>query len=132
MDERAASFGGDFEEAETVNRRSARFDRTRTVAGGATTKDELFEELLQSVREAGAIARGEAKPSRATKLSVFDVKQVRESLGFSQHEFARALRVSVGTIRNGEQNRRQPTGPARVLLTIVAQRPDVLKLITSA
>ena len=95
-------------------------------------KDELFQELLQSVREMGAIRRGEAEPARVTELSIPDVKQVRLELGFSQDEFARALRVSVGTIRNWEQNRRQPTGPARVLLTIVQQQPDVLKLIVNA
>ena len=91
--------------------------------------DQLFDELVQSVREMGAIARGEKQPARVTEISAPDVKQVRENLGFSQEEFARALRVSVGTIRNWEQNRRQPTGPARVLLTIVQQQPDVLKLI---
>ena len=95
-------------------------------------KDELFGELQQSVREMGAISRGEAQPSRATELSIPDVKQIREKLGFSQNEFARALRVSVDTIRNWEQNRRQPTGPARVLLLIVQQQPDVLKLIANS
>ena len=91
--------------------------------------DELFDELLQSVREMGAIARDEIEPARVTELATPNVKEVREKMGFSQEEFARALRVSVGTIRNWEQNRRQPTGPARVLLTIVQQQPDVLKLI---
>lgn len=95
-------------------------------------KDEIFEELLQSVREMGAITRGEAEPSRVTELEVPDAKKLRESLGFSQDEFARALRVSVATLRNWEQNRRQPTGPARVLLTIVQQQPDVRKLIASS
>ena len=91
--------------------------------------DELFDELLQSVREMGAITRGETEPARVTELATPNVKEVREKMGFSQEEFARALRVSVGTLRNWEQNRRQPTGPARVLLTIVQQQPDVLKLI---
>ena len=94
-------------------------------------KDELFDELVQSVREMGAIRRGEVQPARVTELSIPDVKEVRENLGFSQAEFARVLRVSIGTIRNWEQNRRQPTGPARVLLTIVQQQPDVLKLIAN-
>ena len=94
-------------------------------------KDELFQELLQSVREMGAIGRGEVQPARVTGLSTPDVKQVREQLGFSQDQFARALRVSVATLRNWEQNRRQPSGPARVLLTIVSQQPDVLKLIAN-
>ncbi len=96
---------------------------------------ELFEELMQSVREAGAIVRGEAQPTRTTTLSTPAapaVKPLRESLGLSQKAFSQALDVSAGTVRNWEQGRRQPTGPARVLLTLVAQRPDVLKLIAQA
>lgn len=95
-------------------------------------EDELFQELMQSVREAGAIVRGEAQPTRTTTLSTPDVKPLRESLGLSQKEFSAALRVSEGTLRNWEQNRRQPTGPARVLLTLVQQQPSVLKLIAEA
>lgn len=93
--------------------------------------EDLFDELVQSVREMGAISRGEVKPSRVTEIAMPDARQVREDLGFSQAEFARVLQVSVATIRNWEQQRRQPTGPARVLLTIVQQRPDVLKLIAN-
>ncbi len=92
-------------------------------------KDELFEELLASVREMGAIERGEAKPSRVNELAMPNARKVREDLGFSQEEFARVLHVSVATIRNWEQQRRQPTGPARVLLTIIQRKPDVLKLL---
>lgn len=92
-------------------------------------KNELFEELLSSVREMGAIQRGEAEAARVTELTTPNAREVRENLGFLQAGFARVLHVSVGTIRNWKQNRRQPSGPARVLLTIVQQRPDVLKLI---
>lgn len=92
-------------------------------------EDELFEELMQSVREAGAIVRGEAQSSRVTTLSTPDVKSLRESLGLSQKEFSTALRVSDGTLRNWEQNRRQPTGPARALLTLVEKQPSVLKML---
>ena len=94
--------------------------------------DDLFAELVASVREMGAIQRGEARPARVTEFETPNTKELREDLGFSQAEFARVLRVSVGTIRNWEQNRRQPTGPARVLLTIVQQKPEVLTLITGS
>lgn len=89
-------------------------------------KDELFAELLDSVREAAAIMRGEKQPARVTEIVVPDVKQLRRNLGYSQDQFASALGVGVGTIRNWEQGRRKPTGPARVLLSIVESRPDVL------
>ena len=88
--------------------------------------DELFAELLDSVREAKAIMRGEMAPSRVTGMHLPDAKQIREELGLSQDQFAQRLGVQVATLRNWEQGRRKPTGPARVLLSIVQQRPDVL------
>jgi putative transcriptional regulator len=42
----------------------------------------------------------------------------------SQSEFARGFGVSVGTLRNWEQHRRQPEGPARVLLTVIRRNPQ--------
>lgn len=85
----------------------------------------LFEDLKQSLLEAGAIARGEAKPSRRFEIETPDVKAVREQTGLSQNDFARLLCVSVRTLQNWEQNRRHPTGPASALLKIVASAPDV-------
>ena len=93
--------------------------------------EDLFEELVQSVREMGAIERGETQPARVSTLSAPDARRVRQELGVSQEEFARALHVSVATIRNWEQQRRQPTGPARVLLTIIQQKPELLKLLSN-
>lgn len=90
-------------------------------------KDELFEELTQSVKQGGAIMRGDVEPARRTEISVPDVKELRLKFGISQDKFASALGVSAATVRNWEQGRRRPTGPARVLLSIVERRPDVLK-----
>jgi putative transcriptional regulator len=55
-----------------------------------------------------------------------DVAQLRDSLGLSQTEFAEAFGVSVGTIRNWEQGRRSPRGPARVLLNVIAKEPEAV------
>ena len=54
-----------------------------------------------------------------------DVKAVRERIGLTQSEFARLMRVSVKTLQNWEQHRRNPTGPAAALLTIVSTTPEV-------
>lgn len=89
-------------------------------------KDEMFKELLQSVREAGAIMRGEAEPSRVFVMERPDVKSIRSKLGFSQVEFASMMGISVGTLANWEQKRRIPKGPARVLLQVAATHPEVL------
>ncbi len=90
--------------------------------------DELFAELVESVREGGAILRGEAAPSRsfAVERAVIDAKSVRERYHLSQTEFASLLGISVKTLRNWEQGRRSPEGPARVLLLVAAKHPEAV------
>lgn len=85
----------------------------------------LFDDLVQSLKEAKAIARGEAPAARRTKIAPPDVKAVREEIGLSQVDFARLMRVSVRTLQNWEQHRRNPTGPAAALLKIVHTAPEV-------
>ena len=85
----------------------------------------LFDDLLQSMKEAKEIVRREAPASRRFKVTPPDVKAVREQIGLSQSEFARLMRVSVKTLQNWEQRRRNPTGPAIALLKIVQTAPDV-------
>jgi putative transcriptional regulator len=89
-------------------------------------RDDLFDELITSLREAGAIHRGEAPPSRSYGMEEADSKQIRQDLQLSQREFASLLGISLGTLRNWEQGRRTPEGPAKVLLQIVARHPEVL------
>jgi len=86
---------------------------------------ELFDDLVQSLKEAGDIAKGVSEPSRRFEMTPTDVKATRESIGLSQGEFARLMRVSVKTLQNWEQNRRHPTGPAAALLKIVAASPEL-------
>ena len=76
-------------------------------------KDELFNDLVTSVREAGAIMRGEMKPSRVFKVENPDAKQIRKQMALTQTQFAALLGISVGTLRGWEQGRRNPQGPAR-------------------
>jgi putative transcriptional regulator len=88
---------------------------------------ELFEQLKQSLREAGQIKRGELKPSRVFKIDPKnDIVKVRGKLGLSQSKFAAVLGISADTLQNWEQGRRTPAGPAKVLLKIAAKHPEVL------
>jgi putative transcriptional regulator len=89
-------------------------------------KREQFRELLESVREAGQILRGERDPSRSFELDIPRVADVRAQSGPSRDEFAGLLGVSPSTLRHWEQGRRRPKGPARVLIQIAADRPEVL------
>ncbi|AEK63062.1 NadS family protein [Collimonas fungivorans] len=85
----------------------------------------LFDDLLQSLKEAKAISEGKAEASRRFQMSPTDVKAVREQIGLSQSEFAKLMRVSIKTLQNWEQHRRSPTGPAAALLKIVSTAPDI-------
>jgi putative transcriptional regulator len=89
-------------------------------------KNELFAELIQSVREGGAILRREEAPSRAFAVEPLNVKELRETYDLSQAEFAALLGISVDTLQNWEQGRRQPAGPARILLQVVAKHPEAV------
>jgi putative transcriptional regulator len=85
-----------------------------------------FDNLVDSIREAGRIRRGEARPSRVSEFAPVDVKAIRQRLGKSQAEFARMIGVSVATLRNWEQGRRRPEGPARALLKVAAVNPEAV------
>lgn len=89
-------------------------------------KDELFNELVESVREAGAILREEAEPARETSFEEPEVGAIREEYGLSQAKFAALLGISVRTLQNWEQGRRHPQGPARVLLRVAARHPRAI------
>lgn len=86
-------------------------------------KKKDFDRLTASIRQAGAIRRGETKPSRVTEFVAEDVRAIRRSLGKSQTEFALMIGVSVSTLQNWEQGRRVPEGPARALLRVAAKNP---------
>jgi putative transcriptional regulator len=85
-------------------------------------KDKEFKELLASVKETGEIMRGKRKPGRVFNFGS-RIKEIREELGQSQTAFAELLKISVGTLRNWEQGRRMPQGPAQSLLKIVEHLP---------
>jgi putative transcriptional regulator len=89
-------------------------------------KDELFAELVESVREAGAIMRGEQEPSRSFVVPEPDVKRIREQYKLSQRQFASLMGISIKTLQNWEQGRRAPRGPARVLLQVAAKHPEAV------
>jgi putative transcriptional regulator len=89
-------------------------------------KKELFDELLESVKQGGAIMKGTLKPSRTFTFPESEVKKIRKQYGLSQDKFAILMGISTATLRNWEQGRRKPEGPARVLLQVAAKHPNAL------
>ena len=87
-------------------------------------------EIIEGLRNAIAFAKGDTRGSRIHRVRVpesVDVSSVRQSLGMSQDEFAARFGISPATLRNWEQGRRQPEGPAKVLLNIIAREPAAVQ-----
>lgn len=101
-------------------------------------RKELFDQLLESVKEMKAIQAGRRKPSRVTRADDLlasgapDVSALRARFNLSQAKFAALLGISVNTLQNWEQGRRKPEGPARVLLDVAAAHPEVLLAVRRA
>ena len=81
---------------------------------------DIGSELLQSIREMKAGQKG-----RTTEVSVSWVIEVRHKTGLSQSAFSKLLGVSIRTLQDWEQGRRQPSGPAVSLLRIAERHPGV-------
>ena len=94
--------------------------------GGTQVKNADFAKLTRSIKQAGRIRRGRLAPSRVTTVAAADVRAIREELGKTQTEFALMIGVSPATLRNWEQGRRQPEGPARALLRVAARNPKAV------
>ena len=89
-------------------------------------KKELFDELIESIEEAGKIRKGSTKPSRVFRYRPVDIKRIRNRLHVSQSQFSLMIGVSKSTLQNWEQGRREPEGPAKALLRVVDKRPEAV------
>lgn len=83
----------------------------------------LFGRLVDSMTEMDEIVRGERAPSREFHVDAVEVRKIRQSTKLSQAKFAKIIHVQVGTLKNWEQGRRNPTGPAKALLQAIKKDP---------
>lgn len=84
---------------------------------------KFFDELMESVQQMDEIVRGERQPSREFHVETLPVKEIRKATGLTQAKFAALIDVQLGTLRNWEQGRRDPTGPAKALLKAIHNDP---------
>ena len=84
---------------------------------------KFFDELKESVQQMDEIVRGERQPSREFHVDALQVKEIRKATGLTQAKFAALIDVQLGTLRNWEQGRRDPTGPAKALLKAIHNDP---------
>ena len=89
----------------------------------------IGREIIQGLEEIKAWKRGELKLKTHTveMPKAADVPTIRKRLGLSQPEFAGFMGVSLGTLRNWEQERREPQGPARALLLVASKQPAAVR-----
>jgi len=84
---------------------------------------QFGEDLIESLTDAVAHARGERSGVRVVTVEVPDVRAIRRKLRMSQHQFSMAYRIPLPTLKNWEQGRRHPDAPAAAYLLAIARRP---------
>ena len=89
-------------------------------------KETIFNDFIKSIGQAGRIKRGQMKPRREFHFSPLDIKAIRKKLHVSQNQFAELIGVSIDTLQNLEQGRREPEGPAKALLRVASKRPKAV------
>ena len=89
----------------------------------------LAEKLLRSAQQARDWVNGKPVRARVTYVPVpqVDVRKLRARMKLSQTQFAAKFGFSLDSIQNWEQGHRQPEGPARILLAVIAKNPNAVE-----
>ena len=92
-------------------------------------KRNIGNEIIEGLKEFKSWQQGKIKlkTHNVEMPTASDVPAIRKELGLSQTEFAGFMGVSVGTLRNWEQARREPHGPARALLLVASKQPAAVR-----
>jgi putative transcriptional regulator len=95
---------------------------------------EAYDSIKEGLNEALAFAQGQKAKAVVHKIEVpsVDVAAIRATTGLSQSQFAKSIGVAKGTLLNWEHGRRRPTGPAQVLLAIIARKPSLVRELLAA
>jgi putative transcriptional regulator len=84
----------------------------------------IDEARVDATTEAEIALQAAADDAEAMRDAGLRVRRIRRSLGMTQAQFAKTFDLSLDTIRNWEQGRRFPTGPAKALLRILDRSPE--------
>jgi putative transcriptional regulator len=78
-----------------------------------------FDAIMAGLKDAAAHAKGRPSRARVHYVEIPDVKAIRKRLELTQSEFAERFELPLASVRNWEQERKPPTGPALTLLKII-------------
>jgi putative transcriptional regulator len=103
--------------------------KTKSAIRKGKVRETLGGRIIRSLDQAIAWADGKDVPVRVTtvRVPVVNVRSVRKKLGLKQWEFANKYGFHTATLRNWEQGRTRPDGPARVLLAVIAKHPEAVE-----
>lgn len=96
--------------------------KAKQKTAGSQEQFDIGAELLASVREMKAGVR-----ARVHRPEVSEVARARLASGLSQSAFAALLGVSVRTLQDWEQGRREPSGAAKTLFRVAERHPEILQ-----
>ena len=101
----------------------------RQVYRSGAEMSNAFDKIMAGIEDAGAYMDGERDGYTVHEIEVPepDVVAIRGKTGLSQRAFAISIGVPLGTLKNWEQGRRRPKGPARVLLALIGKRPSIVQ-----
>ena len=88
--------------------------------------EAFIKSIKAGLNDAIAHTKGSSSKAVVHEFTPLDVNAVRSKVGMSQRELAASFGISLGTLRHWERGDRQPYGPARVLLNVVAKEPEVV------
>lgn len=100
-----------------ADRRLAKWEKSRSVG----------QEILQGIRDIKA-----GRVGRRFTVDSFAIVRAREKSGLSQSQFAALLGVSVRTLQEWEQGRREPSAAAQTLIKVAEKHPKVLREIATS
>ncbi len=91
------------------------------------SKRDIGQEILEGLQEIKAYKAGKISLKTRELKNPATPKDIRTQMKLSQSAFAGLIGVSLRTVQDWEQGRREPSGPAKTLLRIVEQHPEVLR-----
>ena|SRR3989304_8986223 len=98
--------------AKMTEKQIAKWEKTRNIG----------EEILQGIRDVKA-----GRTGRRFTVDSYAIVRAREKSGLTQAEFAKLLGVSVRTLQDWEQGRREPNAAAQTLIKVAEKHPKVLR-----
>lgn len=95
---------------------------------------EAYNRIKEGPDEALAFAQRQKTAAIVHQIEVpsVDVAAIRATTGLSQSQSAKSIGVAKGTLLNWEHGRRQPTGPAQLLLAMIARKPSLVRELLAA